>query len=180
MTNSLIPLLVIHHSFTLLRKLLTNLNENRIVNFDHLLGMSQLVIATPNQQIHLHQRAWENNTIFKTTSLLGNTFFACNSCLAWPCKKWCHWCGCHAGWYKFNRERPPDGRDHRFHLHTLSLCAEPDKYNRVSSASNIGFKNQIPTITYSRYKIYLSFQSHVSCDLNAVVNAVPLLMWIKI
>ena len=54
------------------------------------------------------------------------------------------------------------------------------KYNLASSVSNIGFKNQIPTITYSRYRTYLSFQSHVGCDLNAVVNAVPFLLYIKI
>ena len=82
--------------------------------------------------------------------------------------------------HKFNRERPPDGRDHRFHLHKLSLCAEPDKYNRVSSVSNIGFKNPYHTIiTYSRYNTYLSFQSHVSCDLYAVINAVSLLIHIE-
>ena len=71
MTNSLIPLLVIHHSFTLLRKVLiyaqTYINItyiNKIADFDHLFGMSQLVIATPNQQIHLYQKELRETTLF--------------------------------------------------------------------------------------------------------------------
>ena len=113
---------------------------------------------------------------------MGNTFFACNSCLAWPCKKW----------YRLIDVAVTLGdtslteKSHLMEEIIDSICINSHsarsliKYNLVSSVSNIGFRNQIPKNTYSRYNTYLAFQSHVGCDLNAVINAVPLLIYIKI